>query len=349
MSVTLCAIDALSDSQTSRWNELLLTASPVRSAFLSHAFCKAVNDVRGGVNVLHIREQDGGEGFLPFQIRSGRSLLGHGEKPGAGMSDFFGVVGNLQKRYSANELLSAARLSALRFDHAVRALCPFSFDDAESSQGIRLHAESLAQFKDRLLGTNKDFVKSVLYRERRLAREMGVIEFSWKSTGPQALDRLIAAKRDQYRRTGVSDGLKAAWQRNLLHRLVEMLPAPSCEAVVSSLHAGGKWIASKFGLICADTLHSWFSVYDPEYRRYGPGHLVWFKVIEAGCAKGIRTFDFGEGESDYKSQYNGESYEVWKGAIRRQTLRGQSERVLQSLQWRYHKLTARRGPAQTLQ
>src|SRR5580698_3590872 len=205
MPITVHTIETLAASQIEKWNELLLSASPVRSGFLSHAFCRAVNDVRGGVNVMHIREEGGGEGFLPFQVRSGRSVFGHAENVGAGMSDFFGAVGNLQRDIDANELLRAAGISALRFDHAVKSLCPFPFEDAESARGARIHAKDFTEFKNRLLGTNKDFVKSVLNRERRLASEVGPIEFSWKSTDPKALDQLIAAKRGQYRRTGVPD------------------------------------------------------------------------------------------------------------------------------------------------
>jgi CelD/BcsL family acetyltransferase involved in cellulose biosynthesis len=250
------------------------------------------------------------------------------------MSDFFGIVGNLRMQLDSDELLRAAGLSAFRFDHGVPALCPFSFKDAEARCGTHLYADNFTQLKERLLNTNKNFVKSVLYRERRLCKELGAIEFCWKSAAPEALDLLIATKRRQYVRTHVVDSLADAWKRRLLRWLLALPPAPDCEAVLSTLHAGGKWIASKLSLVCTDTLHSWFSVYDPQYRRHGPGHLVWFKVIEAGCAKGVRYFDFGEGESDYKAEYKGERYELWKGVIRRNTLSGLSERVLQSLEWK---------------
>ena len=66
MPITVHAIDALSSLQIARWNEILLT-SPFKSAFLSHAFCKTVDAVRGGVFVLHFREQDGAKGFFPFR------------------------------------------------------------------------------------------------------------------------------------------------------------------------------------------------------------------------------------------------------------------------------------------
>lgn len=337
MPIKAYAIEDISKAQIDRWDALLV-ASPVNSAFLSYSFCRAVADARGGVTVLHIQEDAEGEGFLPLQLRAGRSLLRHGENVARGMSDFFGIAGNLKSEIGADELLRAAGLSALRFDHGVRDLCPFRFDDAESGRGARFVTPSFSAFTDRLLAENKDFVKSVFSRERRLARELGPIEFVWKSGTPADLERHISAKRDQYRRTGVPDSLAEGWRRKLLERLWAMPGGKTCETVLSTINAGGVWIASKLSLICAGSLHSWFSVYDPQHRRHGPGHLLWFKVIEAGCARGIHTFDFGEGESDYKAEYGGEGYDVWKGVLRSNTVSGNMERVLQSASWRLERL-----------
>jgi CelD/BcsL family acetyltransferase involved in cellulose biosynthesis len=335
MTIVLYRIDELPQRLVGRWNELL-AHSPVRSAFLSHAFCDAVQKVRGGVFVLHIESGNGGEGFLPFQIRAGRALLGHAEKVGGSMSDYFGIIGNLEGPLDPHELLRAAKLSSLRFDHAVPSLSPFAFTDGEVRRGVRLCASGFAQLQNALLSSNKHFIKSAQGRERRLEKEVGRIVFTWNAIDPiAALDRLVGAKRAQYWRTGVDDALADGWRRNLLAVLLRYPARESPTALISTLHAGSEWIASKFSLLCRDTLHSWFSVYDPHHRRHGPGHLLWLKVIEAGCSNGIRIFDFGEGEADYKALYGGEEYELWKGTLRRNTVLGYSERVMQSLQWKW--------------
>ena len=340
MRITAEAIDGLSSDEIARWNALLLAMPEVRSAFLSHDFCRAVHNLRGGVRVIHLESAEG-DGFLPVQIRKGRSLLGHAEKVAGTMSDFFGVVGNLREAVDPEALLRSAGLSSLRFDHGVKDLLPFAFGDAEEGRGARLLVDDFEHFKSGLAASNKKFVQSVLSRERRLAGELGEIRFRWQAEDPAtALNQLIDAKRNQYRRTGVPDSFAILWHRDLLKALLAV-SSPQCTAVVSTLEAGGHWIGSKFSLICGDTLHSWFSVYDPAHRRHGPGHLVWFRTLEEGCRRGIRVFDFGEGEADYKSQYGGEGYTVFKGAIHRKSLRGRSERVLQSIEWRLAALKRR--------
>ncbi len=348
MRITAKAIDGLSSGEIERWNALLIAMPEVRSAFLSHDFCRAVHNLRGGVRVIHFEGAEGGEGFLPVQLRKGRSLLGHAEKVSGSMSDFFGVVGNLRDAIDADALLRSAGLSSLRFDHGLKETLPFAFGDAEESRGARLLVDDFERFKSGLASSNKKFVQSVLSRERRLASELGEIRFRWQAEDPAAaLKQLIDAKRNQYRRTGVPDSFAAPWHRDLLKALLA-ISSPQCTAIVSTLEAGGHWIGSKFSLICGDTLHSWFSVYDPQHRRHGPGHLVWFKTLEEGARRGIRVFDFGEGESDYKAQYGGEGYTVFKGAISRNSFRGRSERVLQSIEWRLAALKrrdAKRGAA----
>ena len=259
------------------------------------------------------------------------------------MSDFFGVVGNLSVELDYDTLLRAANLSALRFDHGVGALCPFEFADVEKAWGERLEVESFAAFRARLQGRNKKFFKGVLYRERRIVEDVGPLEFHWQApSAAEALDRLVQAKRDQYSRTAVQDSLGVRWHRDLLRQLLLSPPASRCQPVLSTLSAGGCWIASKLSLISGRTFHSWFSVYNPNFRRYGPGHLLWFRTIEKACELGVHKFDFGEGEGGYKAEYCGEPYELLKGVLRRGTLRGRSEKLFRSLQWQLAMFANRR-------
>jgi len=333
LTATSYNINSLPERLIGRWNELLET-SPVRSAFLSHAFCAAVQKVRGGVFVIHLQNENGEEGFLPLQMKRGRGFLGHAEKVGGSMSDYFGIIGHLSSPLDTEALLQAARLSSLRFDHAVAELCPFPFLDAEVSHGVRLEIDTSASVTDALALTNKRFVAEVSRNERRVRTQMGSLEFEWHSADHRILNNLISTKRAQYRRTAVDDGLRSPWARRLLTELYLNSYSSYCRGVLSTLEAGGLWMASNFGLLCSDGYHHWFSVYNQRFRQYGPGHLLLVFMIEHCRQNGIATFDFGEGESFYKSRYGGSSYDLWKGAVRKSNLLGESERVLQSVEWR---------------
>jgi CelD/BcsL family acetyltransferase involved in cellulose biosynthesis len=337
-------VDALSSAQLEAWDGLLL-ALPVRSPFLSAAFCQATHAARGGGRVLHISADDGTSGFLPFQLRAGRSLLGHAEKPGGGLSDMFGIVGTIRTVLDDQALLRSAKLSSLRFDHAVDELCPFAFGDRERTSGIRVRVDDYSRFVQDLARADEQFVGMVAAGERRLAKKFGKIRFDWHSADASVeLDRIIEVKREQYRRTGVADGLAQDWQRKLLHSLLGPGASALCRPVLSTLYAGDDWVASHLALTCADTFHIWFPAYDARFGRYGPGHMLLFKMLEQGVREGFRWFDFGQGDAMYKSRYQGETYALWKGVVRRRNIIGYSERVLQSLKWRARR--AKRSLAQ---
>lgn len=336
IEVSASPIQSLSQAQIEAWNDLLERSS-ARTAFLSHDFCSTVASVRGRVRVIRIREAGGRAGFLPVQLLDRPAWLGHSGNVAQGMSDFFGIVGDLESHIDASSLLRGANLTSIRFDHALPL--PFSFHDGEPQEGLRLRVTDFAAFKENLQRTNKVFASSVYSRERGLQREYGALRFSWKAADPaSALNWLISMKRAQYGSTGVRDSLAQAWRRKLLASLLQKPATRQCEAILSTLHAGNDCVAAKISLICFDTLHSWFSVYDRRFRKFGPGHILWFKVIEEATARGVSIFDFGEGISDYKLEYGGERYPLWKGGVRLNSARGQSDRLIQSVSWRANAL-----------
>ena len=331
-------IDALSSTQIAAWNELL-SLLPSRTAFLSHAFCLAIHDVRGNVRVVEIHGDRGEIGFLPFQVRRGRSLLGHGEQVGGHMSDHFGMVGNISAAIDPEWLLESAKLSALRFDRGTRELMPFSFQDEEKVDGVSVQVDDFNLYMKSLETADKEFVKSVARSARRLNREIGTISFTLNAANPLAeLETLMAAKSEQYRRTGAQDAFATPWRRQILARLSREPANSLCRPFLSSISCDGTWIASNLGFICAERLSICYPAYNIAYRKYGPGHILFFHMIEHGVAQGIREFDFGPGEATYKLKYGGRIYARWKGALRRKSLRGYSEQALESCSWRINRL-----------
>lgn len=342
MEVAKYQISHLPKILLDRWERFLTADQPFSSPFFSPAFCSAVDVARGGVHVLHLRDDDGMEGFLPFQYRKGRGLLGHAEKVGAHMSDYFGVVGNIRRFDNFPALLSSVGVSALRFDQAVPSLCPFEYSDEEQSAGVRFSTDSFSAFSERLMRDNKEFIKGVLRGERRMVADRGDVVFEWKaSVGQAALEHLISAKRCQFERTGVPDALAEPWTRKLLSTLLQAQRQAPCRAILSTLHSGGRWVASNLALVSLNTLHFWYPVYNLNYKQYSPGHILFFKIIEHACSEGINVFDFGGGVSTYKVEYQGENYALFKGWVGANTMSARLERYLQSMIWRTRAIIAR--------
>jgi CelD/BcsL family acetyltransferase involved in cellulose biosynthesis len=331
MSATVYNIDQLPARLVEGWDEALQFRTPVRTPFLSYLFCKMVARVKGGVSVLVIDDGANGASYLPFQMK--RHLLGHAEKVGGDISDYFGFVGQSPTDRDPPELLKAARLAALRFDHAADAIFPFHGFEVEHTAGVKICIENYESFTKYLALHNKEFIRLVERRKRRLIKDLGQLTFTWNDTDPAHLAFVIDRKREQYARTGVADALSDEWKRELLHMLAGS-GSDLCRMAVSSVYAGGTWLASNICLLCADTAHVWFSVYDQAYGQYGPGHLLFLNVLEHGAAKGYRCFDFGQGVSPYKAQYRGEEYALRKGVLRANSVLGSAEKLIQSIKWR---------------
>lgn len=251
------------------------------------------------------------------------------------MSDYFGVVGAIGEIPDIDNLLKGAGISALRFDHAPPRLCPFPYRDAEQAQGCMVHTPSYSEFIARLNDTNRDFLKKVGRAERRMVSEHGACAFHWNLADSDVeLQRVIDQKRSQYARTTASDSFAESWTRSLLSELARLRDQPLCKPILSTLYCGDHWVASHFALVCGTSLHSWYPVYNPQFKVYMPGHLLLFKMIERGCQEGITRIDFGEGVSKYKTAYRGEIYDLVKGRVSAAGLCGQVERIIQSLEWK---------------
>ena len=343
MLISRHEMDELTPEQVETWNVLLRDHAPVKSAFLSYDFARAVHDARGGVVILNIRLGDGSAGFLPLQMRIG--MLGHAEKIASDMSDYFGIVGDIRTVLDQDQLLSGAGLSALRFDHGVGAMCNFTFANKEVAQGVYVPVPDLQRYAAMLAATDKEFVKRVARSARQFSREIGPLRFDWHTQYAGAgLDWLIATKSAQYRRTNVSNTLAAPWRKLFLRRLLEEPQSSRCRVVLSTLTTDGRWVAASLNLLHGSTMHVWYPVYDTRFRKYSPGNFLFLKMFEQATGYGVDLFDFGKGAAKYKMKYMGELYELWSGVARRSTPFGLLDRLIQSTEWR---LTDARKSLQT--
>ena len=231
------------------------------------------------------------------------------------------------------ELLRLADLNAFSFSR----LCPAQADMLEGERpehglGADLSGGWKSYWAARAV-SEKAFVADTDRSGRKIADVHGTLRFTYDDRHPDALARLVTAKRAQYAKTGAADALEPAWARRFLEALWETRGI-HCAGMVSTLFAGDTWVAAHFGLASARTLHYWFPVYNPELARFSPERLLLRALIEAAAARRMRTVDFGAGDAPYKRKFATLPYEVYRGAWYRSGLAAFGYRVAQSLAWR---------------
>ena len=326
-------LENLTARQIEMWHRLHAQETALRSPFTTYEFCRAVNQVRGTVFVSILRDGDQIRAIFPFE-RNCRLISRIARKPGGHLSDCFGIIGGTPHPVDKLELLQATGLSVFSFDHQPLQENGLPVWRGVVAHGMRVELPSFHDYVEHLRTSSKKFLKEVERLSSQLVQKHGPMEFQWQSARPSLeLERLIDRKRSQYLRTGHYDALKPAWARNLLSELLTA-QQKNCEEILSTLYCGDTWVASNLALRTDELLHIWFPVFNQDLRHFGPGHILFFKLMESAAARGVRVVDFGGGVAPYKRKYAGNEYPLFKGALRRVDLLSVAHQVAQTLSWR---------------
>jgi CelD/BcsL family acetyltransferase involved in cellulose biosynthesis len=137
---------------------------------------------------------------------------------------------------------------------------------------------------------------------RALERDHGAVRFDFDRPSPALLERVVAEKRAQIRRTHQHDIFACGWTRCLLRDL-DTAADPDFGLRLAVLRAGEVVVAAELGLTSGDRHHLWFPIYDPGYARYSPGALMTLETLRVCAQRGIARVDFGPSEEAYKEDF----------------------------------------------
>jgi CelD/BcsL family acetyltransferase involved in cellulose biosynthesis len=315
------------------WENLSSSVPALASPFLSPHFAKAVAEAGRNVRVCVIYEGDEIQGFFPYQFKTKFAALTKAAEPvGAGMGDYVGVVAAPELRISSRELLGLARLNYFSFSHLDETQLAYGLSAEQPRLGLRIRLRGIEEFQ----ATRSKYLKDSERRLRQLQDQLGPIQFTFDVQGKARdtlLDELIGQKRAQYRRTNVPDALNEPWKVRLLHRLSDYR-FDSCKGVLSTMSAGGQWIASHFGIVGNGVLQYWFPVYNPEVARYAPGRLLIHHIMDAAVATAIHTIDRGEGDTASKRELANEEHRFYRGVWDNRSVASHIAHGWQSFKWR---------------
>jgi len=325
--------DALRKTDQEIWHRLV-ARQPL--AFLSYPYVRAVASCVPLVRICRVMQDERIVAFFPFQYRSrAHFAAGLGERLGGEMSDYFGLIAEPGFRIEAEALLRLSGLKSLYFTHLDESQRENGLVGKKPEVGYRIDfpqgGEAFWEEKGR---SDKKFTSDTERRERKLIREYGPARFVFSEIDAEgALNKLIADKRAQYRRTQVGDVLSERRTQDILHALCQTRDA-QCSGIVSTLHAGDTWVASHFGLRCGSTLHYWFPVYNPELKAFAPGRILLKQIIHSAQTNGLERIDRGAGDSVAKRDFATSQHFFYSGLWQRPGLIALSHRVGLAIGWR---------------
>jgi GNAT acetyltransferase-like protein len=135
-------------------------------------------------------------------------------------------------------------------------------------------------------------------RRRKLAREVGPIQFVPQDPSLAAFQHCLRWKSAQYLASGYRDLF--ADRRN-----VDLFSALRRRGLlaVSSLYAGERLAAVHLGAVWEGRFYYWVPAYDGDLQRYAPGRLLLEEMLAFSHRSGHAQFDFLVGGEPYKFAY----------------------------------------------
>ncbi len=320
MKTTVCPPEDLGSPELDRWRAIRSRHPDLDSPFLSPEFTLAAGRARPEARVAVVEDSEKIVAFFPFE----RHSLGLGVPIGAGLSDCQAIICEPDIDLDVHELLAQCGLVAWRFDNLVgtqRAMvAPTAVECASPVIDVSAGFDAYLAHEGR-------HSRTIFQKERKLAREVGPVRFSFGVDDDEALCRMIAWKSGQYRRTGRPDRFARRSTVQLVRELAKT-SEPDLSGTLITLYAGDRLVAVEFSLRSETTLAGWFPSYDPELGRYSPGAIRTLRTIEAAGLAGLQRYDLGKGAEEYKRALKTGDLQVCEGWVVRPVVLGYLRRAM---------------------
>ena len=285
------------------------------SPFFDLEFARQLSLVREDTRILVLYEHNNLAGYWAMHVRPDKWA-----RPiGAAFSDWHGpVLRNDLARTDPDRLLQLAGVKGM----TVNGLLNESFARPTSA---RLEVAAVGQAlidtggaEAFLLNQRQrypKYAKNIRRAERLIENEFEGMTFVAEDRSSEALDWLLASKSAQYNATGLHDVLAPVWVQNLMRNL-HGCESPRFAGRLSTLRFGDVLVAAEFDLVSETIVHGWITVFDNDYARYSPGHLLIREIICDMERTGHSINDMGAGTSAYKKYYETVAVPAHAGVVR---------------------------------
>ncbi len=316
----------LSARDESLWRAMTASNPAFGSPLLSPDFFHAVARVRDDAHVAVYRRNGEAVGFLAHHRRPN----GLARPIGAPFSDYTALITGPEAGFSIEVALKTAGIRQLQ---VIGLIDPYDlFSDMNGAEDTAFGFDFSQP--DNVVSPKRQ--KKMRRREQKLISDHGPLQFRVGDREAVTFERMLTWKRAQTHQTGISDFLAPKWIQALMHDLFALPPESPLQGHMTSLYAGERLVACKFGVRLGDYLHSWISTYDPALRDYSPGLLFLTHAREAMTEAGIRVYDMATGAPEYKGIYCNQIHKVYNGRVFGPTPQGQRDKALS--QWRSRRI-----------
>ncbi|MBP7704065.1 MAG: GNAT family N-acetyltransferase [Caulobacter sp.] len=297
----------LSPDELDLWAGIVAADARYASPYFHPRFTRIAGEVAPGaaVSILHRR----GEvvGFFPHQRRGGAA-----QPIGAPLNDYHGVILRPDVAVPLQDMPDLLGVASLNVNGwlgtgAGEGIVAAQTLQADLSEGWDAYEAGRRE-------AHRKYFRDKDRSRRSLDRDLGEARVVVEGHDRAMLERLIALKSDQYRRSRRHDIFACGWTADLLRALL----ADRTEGFggrLAVLEVGGEPMAYEYGLGAGDRYHFWFPAYEAAVARYSPGILLSMDTMRQMSARGFRVFDYGFAGEAYKKYFCNRTETVLEGVV----------------------------------
>ena len=290
---------------SARWDALLATG-PTDAPFLTHAWQRLWWTAFGDEQLLiACVERDGSPVAIAplFAVEGSVSLVGSGNSDFldfVGPADLQALAAMLRAACGAAHGFSGIELYHLPAGSPTTRLLP----GVAARLGLQLEREEApgAPYADL---TNLDLLESLTARRstrKEEARMRRAGELCVRVAAPEELEALVELFLAQHAARWVPAGQRSFDRRGSREFVRAAVATGGREgwARVTLLEWEHRPVAIDISLIRSATQLSWLVSRDPSIQEHSPGRVLRAHVVRQAAEAGVRRFEFGLGEEDYK-------------------------------------------------
>ena len=310
LSVEIRSLADLSAQEGAQWNAWARADADLSSPYFRWEFARAAGAICPGSAVAVFKRDGRVVGYYPHQRRGGTV-----QPLAAPMNDYHGVIGPGGDKPDMQE--AAALIGAPRFAAAAWiGAAPAAMIRNRSVVSIVPDEGGFDAWYARRRKAFPKYFKDKERSRRGLDGAFAAVEIEIGLHDHALLDRLIAEKSEQYRRTGRHDIFACGWTGRVLHALMDTTGEDGFGASMAVLRVDGRVVAMEYSMHVGRHFHLWFPVYDPNVARWSPGIVLTQETIRLGAERGYRLFDYGVGVGgSYKKYYDDGGLMTAEGVI----------------------------------
>ncbi|MGB0907804.1 MAG: GNAT family N-acetyltransferase [Maricaulaceae bacterium] len=284
----------ISDKERQYWAELQSQNIELQNPFFTWEYVNAIAAYRPDVRVMVVNRNGEGRAFLPMNIKSG-----HARPAGAPLCDYQMLIAAPDFDLNLKDIMRAGQVRAFRFNGLID---PNEMFPTASEDKTRFRVDLRQGFEDYQASLAKKGRQSLRRTRRRredAESQFGTVRVEHGTASSDDIKQLFKWKSEQFIRTRKYNVLSQRWVYEfLLH--IASLNHGDFGGFVSKLYFGQKLVAVHLNVRYKGYVNGWIISFDPEYRDYSPGLILFEDCFRNHEKLGIEIYDFSTGESQYK-------------------------------------------------